>query len=137
MNTLSENHLFVYGTLMSNFNNVHSQLLRARCDYIGKGSFHGYLFDLGYYPGVIFDPKSKYAVHGEIYHLGSNQEMVLEKLDTYEGITDSEVNNEYKRIVIPVLSSKTILPCWVYVLTQKPINSVTITSGSYGQYIEK
>lgn len=135
MDTAASNYLFVYGTLMSTFDTMYSRLLQNRSHYIGSAHVTGFLFDLGSYPGIIFDPETTSLVCGELYDLSPNQS-ILQELDRYEGISPKEEYNQYKRILIPVTYTKNTVPSWVYVLTQKPIQPIIIASGDYRLYIK-
>jgi gamma-glutamylcyclotransferase (GGCT)/AIG2-like uncharacterized protein YtfP len=61
------NYLFVYGTLLSGFDNPYSQLLHQKARLVGSGFFGGTLYDLGQYPTAIYDQNTDSLVHGEIW----------------------------------------------------------------------
>ncbi|MCM5663666.1 gamma-glutamylcyclotransferase family protein [Galbibacter mesophilus] len=85
-------YVFVYGTLMQGFDNPVAQFLRKHSDFIGNGSTPGVLYDLGSFPGAIFDTSSPKKIQGEVYKITKNTEAVLAALDQYEGIDDPSFN---------------------------------------------
>src|SRR5262245_22234064 len=71
--------LFVYGTLMRGFG-LH-RLLDGRARFVGPGTTHGRLLDLGDYPGATPDPHG--AVHEQVYEIVSPDLMTV--LESAEG----------------------------------------------------
>ncbi len=126
-------YLFTYGTLMSGFNNSMALYLRKNAQLIAKARFNGLLFDLGSYPGAIYQEDSKHKVFGEVYQLSSNSNVIFEILDVYEGINDPDFNL-YERKVIPVNVNNTVYNNFVYLLRETPKASL-INGGDYNLYI--
>lgn len=106
---MSTNYLFVYGTLKSNFDNDFARYLRANAKLVGTGIVKGRLFILGWYPGLVLD-EDAYEVKGEVYEFLNDQEILLKKLDTYEGV-DSD---DFRRVLRPVNLNSEMINCWVY-----------------------
>jgi gamma-glutamylcyclotransferase (GGCT)/AIG2-like uncharacterized protein YtfP len=84
-------------------------------EFIGEASTQGTMFDLGDYPGAIFDPESDSEVKGEVYRLPLNSG-VLKKLDEYE-----EFNRRSRRLslflreaIVVRTSEGKKLSCWAY-----------------------
>ena len=48
-------YLFVYGTLMREFENPFATQLRARATFIAEGFFQGKLYRVSWYPGAVYD----------------------------------------------------------------------------------
>lgn len=116
---------------MSCFDNDMSRLLGKSAEFIGKGTLCGALYDLGAYPGVFYDSKSKNVIHGEIYELNNaNETELLRILDAYEGITGDKTD-EYYRTKHPVQADGSVLNCWVYVLKRIPNCALFIKTGKY------
>ena len=130
------NQLFVYGTLRNGFENEYAQLLQKQAKVVGMGYFFGFLYDLGQYPGAVYDPAGTYRVFGDIILL--QDEKILDILDAYEGVDAwAPPPHEYKREIVEVFKDDQILPCWTY-LYNFPVQSLKkISSGDYLQYISK
>ncbi|WP_342646989.1 gamma-glutamylcyclotransferase family protein [Mucilaginibacter sp. CSA2-8R] len=122
-------HLFVYGTLLSHFNNNALNAVAELMQYEGQGKLKGRIFDLGAYPALITSADEKDDVQGEVYQLASTNK-VLATLDEYEG-------DEYRReLHIVRLEGGKQIRCWVYVY--KPLldnNVIQIIGGDYLAYI--
>ena len=126
-------YLFTYGTLMSGFNNSMALYLRKNAQLIAKAYFNGLMFDLGSYPGAIYESDTTHKVHGEVYQLLTNNDVIFEILDVYEGINDPYFNL-YERKVIPVNVNNNVYNNFVYLLRETPRASI-IDSGDYNFYI--
>lgn len=122
-------YLFVYGTLLSHFNNEVLKPIAALMQYEGQGKLKGRIFDLGAYPALTMSETESADVHGEVYKLASNKE-VFAALDEYEG-------EEYCRELHSVqLDGGKIIRCWVYIYQPEPDkNVIQIISGDYLAYI--
>jgi len=125
-------YLFVYGTLMSTFNNPMALYLRKNARLKAKGHFNGLLFDLGNYPGAVYKSDSMHTVLGEVYQL-SKEEAIFNILDVYEGINDPDFNL-YERVIIPVNINNKVYNNFVYLLRKIPGDPI-IESGDYNLYI--
>ena len=95
-------HLFVYGTLRFEYPNPLAVKLKSQAIFICKGSAPGVLYDLGWYPGAVFNDAVRTRVIGEVIALG-NAERLMAQLDDYEAIP--EPNKRFRRVVIKVSSS--------------------------------
>lgn len=80
-------HLFVYGTLRFEYPNPLALKLKSQAIFIDEGSAPGVLYDLGWYPGAVFNADARTRVIGEIYALG-NAERLMAQLDDYEAIPE-------------------------------------------------
>lgn len=127
-------YLFVYGTLMSGFNNPMALYLRENARLKAKGCFDGLLFDFGSYPGAIYKPGSIQKVHGEVYQL-SNEDVIFAILDIYEGLDDPDFNL-YEKAIIPVHVNNKVYNNYVYLLKKTPEASL-IDSGDYDFHINE
>lgn len=99
--------LFVYGTLMSRFQNVHAVALRQAATLVGAATYRGKMHRVSgprgvlVYPVVVPSENPTDVVHGELYRLHDRR--VLDRLDRYEGCaTDSPPPHEYRREVCEV-----------------------------------
>jgi gamma-glutamylcyclotransferase (GGCT)/AIG2-like uncharacterized protein YtfP len=86
------NYLFVYGTLMSEYENPMSAKLRSESTLIGPATIKGSVYNLGTYPALVFDSKDK--VYGEMYQI--NDDQTWEWLDQYEEVPVLYVRREVK-----------------------------------------
>jgi gamma-glutamylcyclotransferase (GGCT)/AIG2-like uncharacterized protein YtfP len=128
--------LFVYGTLRNNFENEYAKFLQKHSKYWGNGYFFGQLFDVGDYPGAVYDALCTEKVFGDIFLLKNKE--VLHMLDAYEGVGESNPQpQEYKREMIAIFSEGQAISCWTY-LYNHPLQTLKkISSGDYLQYLSK
>ncbi len=129
------NKLFVYGTLLNDIHSMIANHLKTHSKLIGDGTVNGLLFDLGSYPGLVYQPETDRLVFGQVFELDDPEE-VLATLDGYEGINlNSLAESEYSRLLVPVSLDKDNLECWVYVYNGKTGGLKQIESGNYLEYI--
>jgi gamma-glutamylcyclotransferase (GGCT)/AIG2-like uncharacterized protein YtfP len=128
--------LFVYGTLRNEFENEYAKFLKKHGKNLGNGYFFGQLFDVGHYPGAIYDALCTEKVFGDIILLQNDK--VLHMLDAYEGVDELNPQpQEYKREMIAIFSEGKAVFCWTY-LYNHPVQSLKkINSGDYLQYLSK
>jgi gamma-glutamylcyclotransferase (GGCT)/AIG2-like uncharacterized protein YtfP len=123
-------YLFVYGSLL-NHNNAYAALLKNNSTLVGNGSFTGYLYDLGDYPGAIYQPDSSSRVFGSILLIHNIQE-IFPVVDEYEGYGPNESQpNEFIRTIIPIHTAKGMIECHVYLYHLSVTGLLQITSGKY------
>ncbi len=127
-----QTYLFVYGTLMKGIPSRMASFLEQQGSFLGEGSVQGWLYDLGNYPGLIFDAQAENEVIGHIFRL-EHPSFVFEKLDAFEGIEAND-SGEYTRIEIPVRFQNQILYCWVYQYNRDTKGLPVITQKSYLAY---
>ncbi len=130
------NQLFVYGTLLHDIQSMIANHLRTHSRLLGEGQVQGHLYDLGRYPGLVYDPHSKSLVQGQVF-LMEEPENILHTLDEYEGIAnDYLVKSEYRRELIPVMLRHKETHCWCYLFAGDAENHHLIESGDYLSYIK-
>ena len=111
--------LFVYGSLRSEFDNVHALRLRAESRFAGKATAPGSIYLIERYPG--YRPEPDGVVQGEIYEL-KDPTRTFAHLDEYEG-------DEYRRNTIYLASPGG--EAWIYeYATPRPLSS-RIVSGDF------
>ena len=118
--------LFVYGTLSSQSAGKRHRLLRkARC--VAKASMVGELYDLGRYPGVVRNGRTRRRVFGELYELPDVAlPRALEELDRYEGPEFAR-----KRVYL-TLGDGSRRVAWAYLLRKRPPKGAReLISGRY------
>ncbi len=128
------NLLFVYGTLMKDFSSEITQVLRSKSEFVSEGWISGKLYDLGSYPGLVYEPNARQRVRGEVYSM-YRPELLLPVLDYYEMIDPNKLaDNEYKRSLLPISTADRIQECWTYIF-QRPVTALPeISSGDYRTY---
>ena len=119
--------LFVYGTLKRDSRGKRHPLLRdAR--FVSLASMLGSLYDLGPYPGVVRDSKTR-RVFGELYEIpGTIAEGSLDALDWYEG------SEFVRRRVFVTMPDGRCSAAWAYLLRRRPPKSARqLESGVYSR----
>lgn len=125
-------YLFVYGTLLKDFDSYMSKFLNRNSEFIGTGYFNGRLYQISWYPGAVLSDLPSEKVLGHLFKI-YKKEKTFQILDDYEGIGESaEHPNEYKRVLIDAyLDSNVIINTWVYVYNLPTTHLKLITSGNY------
>lgn len=127
MNETNE-HLFVYGTLLRQSKTAMSSLLLSNSKFIDAATVQGILYDIGEYPGLILSNKSKDQVKGELFQL-NNPDKLIKELDAYEG-------SEYRKVIASVyLKDGTTLKSWLYIFCLPTDTFTCIESGDYMSYL--
>ena len=130
------NHLFVYGTLLHPIQSNITNQLQGNSTLKGHAYIPGRLFDLGSYPGLIWDKASEYQVYGQIFSLHDPLRLIP-MLDLYEGIhPKSPGDTEYVRVAKSVSCGEEIIDCWMYLYNRPTDNLPEITSGNYLDYVK-
>jgi len=124
--------IFVYGTLRRG--STHNHLIAAVADYLMPGHVTGHLYDIGAYPGLLVNPKTKHKVIGEVYRMKGGK-IALTSLDDYEGCSALfAYPHEYVRQRADVeLDNGKVISAWVYVYNASIKNKPEIKSGDYLQ----
>jgi gamma-glutamylcyclotransferase (GGCT)/AIG2-like uncharacterized protein YtfP len=126
---ITNNYLFVYGTLLDD-DNEFGRYLEHNCSFYAKGRFKGRLYDIGEYPGAVADDSNGY-VYGSIYIMNNAIE-TLKFLDDYEGFgEDQEQPNLFVREVIEVETNKGLINCEAYLYNLSVDGLRVIESGDY------
>jgi gamma-glutamylcyclotransferase (GGCT)/AIG2-like uncharacterized protein YtfP len=109
---VSDELLFVYGTLMrASGHPMHAELARAGT-FVGRAAIRGELVDLGAYPGLVLERAGEAC--GELWALHDANALAM--LDAYEGIVDDdEAPDRYERVRAEVrLDDGSVYQAWVY-----------------------
>jgi len=129
--------LFVYGTLMRPFRSEITKLLAKNSTFFMTGKTQGLLYDLGSYPGLVYQTDLDTWVKGEIIRL-HYPERFLPVLDDYEMIDpNAPEENEYKRTLISVQTEAGPQECWTYIYQQSTASYHPISSGDYLSYFSQ
>ncbi len=132
---MTEELLFVYGTLRRDTESEMYRLLARYADFVAEGTYQGRLYKVDYYPGVVPSDNPAERVKGEVYRL-HNSAIALPKLDQYEecGSGFSEPTEYVRRHQEIELSDGTKSRAWVY-LYNYPIDKLEwISSGDFMAY---
>jgi gamma-glutamylcyclotransferase (GGCT)/AIG2-like uncharacterized protein YtfP len=124
--------VFFYGTLLPQFVPSTMREVIGGLHFCGEGSARGVLFDLGEYPGAVFDSTTDTRVYGAVFELPDGSRL-LEALDRYEGYEAAEPSTslfvrKHQRVDLP---SRHTVECWVYEYNGNPQGAPVIASGRY------
>ncbi|GAB2599461.1 gamma-glutamylcyclotransferase family protein [Spirosoma areae] len=134
--TPNPDFLIVYGTLRPPFDNLFAQYLRQRGRCVGEGTFTGQVFDMGSYPGAIYQEACAAHVCGTVFDISNQKAAILTYLDYYEGVGEGfEHPTEFVRAIVPVQFNEQIADCWVYLYNLPTEAKPIVESGNYAQHI--
>ena len=127
--------VFFYGTLMAGFDRRRRAGMDAKLTYIGRGSIHAALFDVGLYPAAV--PATDGLVWGEVYEM-SDAAIVLAALDEIEGYRAEDPDRSlYTRAQTPVtLPDGRDTAAWVYFYNAPLGRATRIPSGDYLEHVK-
>jgi gamma-glutamylcyclotransferase (GGCT)/AIG2-like uncharacterized protein YtfP len=127
--------VFFYGTLMAGFDRRRRAGIDDKLRYIGRGSIHGALFDLGIYPAAVPSPDGR--IWGEVYEM-SDVAAVLPALDDIEGYRHDDPDRSlYMRQQAEVaLPDGTRASAWVYFYNAPLGRAQRIPSGDYLEHVK-
>ena len=139
---MSFDHLFVYGTLMRDFDHPMARLLLRSADFIGTARCRGRLYLVRHYPGLVLSEAEADVVFGELYRLRQPAELLAE-FDMYEACGEGfKEPTEYIRRMLPVTledaaageaSSGAVTEAWTYIYNWPVEQLVRIESGRFLQ----
>lgn len=131
-----KNMLFVYGTLLLNIESAIAIFLKKNSRFVGEGYLSGQLFDLGHYPGVVFQKEAGSGVYGHIFEL-IQPDTTLSILDEYEAVGEQfDQYKEYVREKVPINLSGEEVSCWTYLYALPTDNLPLIVSGNYLEFLK-
>jgi gamma-glutamylcyclotransferase (GGCT)/AIG2-like uncharacterized protein YtfP len=124
--------LFVYGTLMRDFDHPMAQLLSRSADFIGEARCPGRLYLVKHYPGMVLSDAADDVVFGELYRL-KQPEALLREFDMYEACGEGFAEpTEYIRRLLPVtLGDGTTSEAWTYLYNWPVAHLPRIASGRF------
>lgn len=128
--------IFVYGTLLNDIHSMIANHLKTHSILLGDGLVRGKIYDLGSYPGLIYEPTASSMVFGQVFQLNDPNE-ILTTLDNYEGISpEAPTEDEYAREIIKVEINGEKIDCWAYLYLKSTEGLKQITSGNYLSYLK-
>lgn len=125
---------FFYGTLMTGFDRRRRVGIESKLTYVGRGSIHAALFDLGIYPAAV--PAADGRVWGEVYEM-VDARAVLAALDELEGYAPDDPDRSlYTRARVPcTLDDGRSVEVWVYFYNAPLGQAPQIASGDYLEHV--
>ena len=133
---MTSDRLFVYGTLMRDFDHPMAQLLSRSADFIGEARCRGRLYLVKHYPGLVLSDGTDEFVFGELYRL-SQPEALLREFDMYEACGEGFAEpTEYIRRVLPVTlvdgaDEPSTAEAWTYLYNWPVAHLPRIASGRF------
>jgi gamma-glutamylcyclotransferase (GGCT)/AIG2-like uncharacterized protein YtfP len=126
--------LFVYGTLMRDFDHPMAQLLSRSADFLGEARCRGRLYLVKHYPGLALSDDPRDVVFGELYRL-TQPEALLREFDMYEACGEGFAEpTEYLRQMLPLtLEDGTATEAWTYIYNWPVADLLRIASGKFLQ----
>ena len=113
---MKEEYLFVYGTLMSGYDDKTSHSYLAKYgEFVGKATVQAKMFMIDYYPGIV-QTKEKSIARGELYKI-TDSEALFSFLDKYEEyLVGDSSNSEFirEKITVKLNSSGKEYDSWAY-----------------------
>ena len=127
--------VFFYGTLMAGFDRRRRAGIDPKLTYVGRGSIHAALFDLGIYPAAVPAPEG--IVWGEVYAM-ADPETVIAALDDIEGFRPDDPDKSlYSREQADViLPDGSMARAWVYFYNAPLGQAPPIPSGDYLEHVK-
>ena len=134
--------LFVYGTLMRDFDHPMAQLLSRSADFIGEAHCRGRLYLVRHYPGLVLSGAAEDVVFGELYRLRAPQ-LLLREFDMYEACGEGFAEpTEYVRQMLAVTLDggaatgasglePSALEAWTYIYNWPVAHLPQIASGRF------
>jgi gamma-glutamylcyclotransferase (GGCT)/AIG2-like uncharacterized protein YtfP len=124
-------HIFVYGTLRSDYHhNAHEYIARF-FTLAGKGRVRGKLYDAIEYPAGV-PTEENYQITGELYEIKNAVEFdkAMQTLDEYEGSYDQPGEPAlFRRELIDVHLDNEIVKAWIYWYNRPVAGKKWIASG--------
>jgi gamma-glutamylcyclotransferase (GGCT)/AIG2-like uncharacterized protein YtfP len=134
---MNSDRLFVYGTLMRDFDHPMAQLLSRSADFIGEACCRGRLYLVKHYPGMVPSDSADEFVFGELYRL-KQPEPLLREFDMYEACGEGFAEpTEYIRRLLPVTlgdgaaDNPSTSEAWTYLYNWPVTQLPRITSGRF------
>lgn len=130
--------LFLYGTLLPDLAGRSIARRLAALKRIGAATLPGRLFDLGAYPGLVFDVTGDATVAGDLFALPDDP-APLAALDAYEGyLPNDPAGSLYlRRQRIATLPDGRTLPAWVYEYNRDLAGATLIPDGDYRAWVAR
>lgn len=129
---MSQELIFVYGTLRAGTANALGLDLAACWEFVEEGVMQGRLYEIDGYPVAVLSTGADHRVWGELYRI-RDRERLFACLDEYEGCAaDSPQPCEYLRQRVRILpKSGGEVIAWAYLYNQSVTGLREIVGGDY------
>ena len=129
---MTSDHLFVYGTLMRDFDHPMAQLLSRSADFVGEAHCRGRLHLIKHYPGLVLSDDPGDVVYGEVYRLRAPAEL-LREFDMYEACGEgfAEPTEYVRRMLSVMLADGAVSEAWTYIYNWPVAGLPRIASGRF------
>jgi len=118
-------YLFVYGTLLKNYNHPNFIYLKKYAKFKYKAVTKGNLYKISWYPGL---KNANGLVYGEVYKIKNIK--LLKILDNYEGCNYKE-GYEYQRVIKKITVKNKKIKAYTYLYRKKINRKNFIIRGSF------
>jgi gamma-glutamylcyclotransferase (GGCT)/AIG2-like uncharacterized protein YtfP len=127
-------YLFSYGTLLPQHAPDEVKSFVSKLTPYAEGSIPGILFDLGEYPGAVFDQSSSNKVFGTVFTL-PREESILDEIDRYEGFDPASPSTSLfvRKLHAVALTTGGNIECWVYEYNGTPAPERILVEGRYSK----
>ena len=129
---MTSDRLFVYGTLMRDFDHPMAQLLSRSADFIGEAHCRGRLYLVKHYPGLVLSGDAAETVFGEVYRLRAPDEL-LREFDMYEACGEgfSEPTEYVRQMLTVTHDDGAVSDAWTYIYNWPVAHLPRIASGRF------
>jgi len=124
-------HIFVYGTLRSDFQHKAHGYVARYFSLMGKAFVPGKLYDAIEYPAGV-PTEENHLITGELYDIknAGEFEQAMQVLDEYEGSYDAPGEPAlFRRELVNVRFNEEEVPAWIYWYNRPVAGKKWITSG--------
>ena len=126
--------LFVYGTLMRDFDHPMARMLSRNADFVGPARCRGRLYLVKHYPGMTLSEDAADVVYGEVYRL-HQPEALIREFDMYEACGEGFAEpTQYVRKMLPVTleqGASEAMEVWTYIYNWPVAHLTRIASGRF------
>ena len=128
-------YLFVYGTLLPNQAPHGVGEIMGELSPVAEGSMPGRVYDLGAFPGAVFDDAARAHVRGRVFEAPMDDAQ-WRQLDAYEEyLPEHPASSLFVREKRPItLADGSELPCWVYLYNRDPGHARPVPGGDYSAW---
>lgn len=128
---MSDELLFVYGTLRRESKEPAYHLLARGAVYTGPARYQGKMYRVDFYPGVVPSEDPADIVRGEIYRLRNPGQLLL-ALDDYEGCAEGYPPPPlFVRKIQTVHTDHGAIDAWIYLYNLSVDGLPVIESGDF------
>jgi gamma-glutamylcyclotransferase (GGCT)/AIG2-like uncharacterized protein YtfP len=129
---MTSDRLFVYGTLMRDFDHPMARMLSRNADFLGPAHCRGRLYLVKHYPGLVLSGDEGDVVHGEVYRLHQPEALIAE-FDMYEACGEGFPEpTQYIRQMLPLtLAGGATIEAWTYIYNWPVTELKRIASGRF------